>query len=431
VACAVCGIPDDFGAVFTRWGNVECPASSQKIYSGAVANAHHGHNGGGANSICLTDKPTEAPDNQGGNQNHGMLYGMEYQSTYAGVDHNDWDAGCAVCAYEGLTTYIPWGTTECQDGHVKLYDGNVMAGHHNHQKNNYACVDPERAEHAMATDRGNTDQALWYLAEFECGSLPCSLYPAQKEAACAVCGIPGLEGTGVTMSCAGYDSEATCPRGQCMWVGHACQTDCLEFRSNTSCPAQCLWDDDTALCQTPCEDFSTLDECPPGRCWWRAGTCTSFSSSVAGLDVDEDGFVLLLKDFHYYGVAMPDLAEPLAYGQFDMIKAVYKSGHIACNTGHNGPRKWQVCSNGNDNTASFELKKNSDWVVRQSNWHTLPSECDLPTDPKTIGPILCTVDFSLDKGDRILASWYEPTHQTSLSDNGGEIVVDIRARLVT
>jgi len=293
VACAVCGVPENQGAVFTRWGHTDCPASSTKVYSGAVAGASDSHAGGSANAICLTNSPTVAHDNNNGNQGHARVYGVEYGPMYAGENHEHWDAGCAVCAYQGLAAYKSWGSTKCRDGHDKLYDGSVMAGHHGHKKFNYECVDQARAERLIAPNRGNQNPSgTWWLAEYECGSLPCDPYHHTNEAACSVCGIPGLEGTGMTMSCSGYGTKASCPRGQCMWVGHACQAACLEFRTNTSCPAQCVWDDYMGLCQEPCEDFSTLDECPTGRCWWRDDTCTTLgvgatrcALSYAGNDI--------------------------------------------------------------------------------------------------------------------------------------------------
>lgn len=278
----------------------------------------------------------------------------------------------------------------------------------------------------MSANRGSQDGALWYLAEYECGSIPCGPYDTRKEAACAVCGIPGLEGTGVTMRCSGYGTSASCPKGACSWTGHACSTACVQFRTNTSCPAECLWNDGSGLCQEPCEDFTTLDECPPGRCWWRAETCTSFGEGL--IKLDEDGFALLLEDFSYFGAQMPDLVEPLMYGKFDMLKAVWKSGYVS-NSAQRGPRPWQGNSNGNDAEKSFEFKKNSDFVVMQTHSQRLPTQCEMQ-EPKTTGDILCTVDFTLDKGDRVLASWYEATRQSGVGDNTGEIVVDIKGRPV-
>merc|ERR1719336_3238000 len=100
-ACAQCGIPDQSKAVYTRWGHTECGEDSDLVYTGAVAGSFYYQKGSGYNSLCLTMNPAEAPDNKAGAQNHGRLYGTEYQSHHHGRRNNDHDAACAVCAYNG------------------------------------------------------------------------------------------------------------------------------------------------------------------------------------------------------------------------------------------------------------------------------------------------------------------------------------------
>jgi len=215
---------------------------------------------------------------------------------------HDWDAGCAVCAYKGSTTYEAWGTTECPEGHEVLYAGNVMGGHYGHRKFNFVCVDPERQEHPDS-HRGNQDGALWYLAEYECGSLPCPPFNTNKEVACAVCCIPGGGAGGLEMACSGYISKSTCPRGQCIWGGHTCRTSCIEYRSNTSCPADCLWDDDQRWCTEPCADFSTEEDCPVSRCWWRGSECASLSISIGSWQLAMN---IHPSDGHNFGYGAPE-----------------------------------------------------------------------------------------------------------------------------
>jgi len=277
VACAVCGIPQDYGAVFTRWGHKDCPESSIKVYSGFTGGGAHNKAGGGANPICLIDTPTRAPDQSDGNNNQAMLYGTEYQGMYVGAAHNNWDAACAVCAYEGSATYEAWGRTSCGDEHDVLYVGNVMAGHHGHQKFNFACVDPERQMAEGGRD-GNQGGAYWYLAEYECGSIPCGPYSTTSEAACAVCGIPGLSG-GSAVKCSDYKSEALCPQGSCMWLRDACQTACITHRSNTTCPSECTWDYEYSVCQEVCQDFQSKEDCPVGRCFWAGEACSPIAAA--------------------------------------------------------------------------------------------------------------------------------------------------------
>jgi len=58
--------------------------------------------------------------------------------------------------------------------------------------------------------------------------------------------------------------------------------------------------------------------------------------------------------------------------------------------------------------------------LAQSTFGNLPSGCTVSGHT-----ITCSVSFDLSSGDTILATWYEPSRSTSLSDNGGSIVVDV------
>lgn len=273
-ACAVCGVPQEVGSVFTRWGHRECPGDSEMVYEGIVAGAHHSHRGGGANPLCLTRDPKDAPDTQAGNNDHALLYGAEYEDAYGGAPaHVNYDAGCAVCAYQGSTTYDLWGKVACPADHEVLYVGNVMAEHHGHKKFNYACVDEERQAHFKSNNADN-NHARWYTVEYECGSIPCGPYDTNKEAACAKCGIPGMA-IG-QQSCSLFSSHGNCPPSRCSWANGGCHAACMNFKTNASCSTGCLWDGQLALCQEPCGDFTAVDECPVGRCLWIQGRCTTF-----------------------------------------------------------------------------------------------------------------------------------------------------------
>lgn len=284
-ACAVCGIPKDAGSVFTRWGHRSCPASSRLVYEGLVAGGHHGHRGGGANPLCLSRNPTDAPATEAGNQDHALLYGVEYNDQYGGAPtHQDWDAACAVCSYGGSAAYDMWGKVSCPQDHEVLYVGNVMAGHHGHKKFNYVCVDEERQEH-FQSNNGNNDHGLWYSAEYECGSLPCGPYNTNKEAACAKCGIPGMSVRQQTCSSSG--SRSSCPPSRCAWVDSACRTACMTFSTNVTCSDGCLWDNQISLCQEQCEDFTSVDECPVGRCMWTQDACSPFGTGPGPVDANQ------------------------------------------------------------------------------------------------------------------------------------------------
>jgi len=288
VACAMCGVSDDAGAVFTRWGHTECPTDSKLVYEGVVAGGHHGHRGGGANPLCLTSEPRDAPSgDNAGNHDHALLYGTEYNDAYGGAPaHQDWDAGCAVCAYEGAATYDVWGKVSCQKDHQVLYVGNVMAAHHGHHKFNYVCVDEERKP-SFNANKGNNDHALWYTAEYECGSIPCGPYDTNKEAACAKC---GMRSSGFQTSCSGFTSPPMCPRSRCAWSGGVCKNACKMSLTNTSCAVDtCQWDYIHALCQEPCQAFASVDECPTSRCMWNGDNCDNLGSDSRFVNNDEWG----------------------------------------------------------------------------------------------------------------------------------------------
>merc|ERR1719433_1272827 len=277
VACAVCGVPEGAGSVFTRWGHVGCPEKADLVYEGVVAGEAHNHRGGAANTICVSKDSTVAPDQQNGAQNRAQVYGLEYEDSFGGApNHNNWDAGCALCAYKGSATYDSWGKVTCEEDHEVLYKGNVMAGYHGHKKNNYVCVDEERQGH-FANNKGSQDGALWYNVEYECGSIPCEPYDGTSEAACAKCGIPGMAG-GHKKSCHSHSTRTTCPRARCIWMGDSCKKACSLHKTNVTCSAGCTWEDEHEQCYEPCGDFNSVEDCPVGRCSWKEGTCTRLSN---------------------------------------------------------------------------------------------------------------------------------------------------------
>jgi len=268
VACAVCGVSEDSGSVFTRWGHNKCPAeSSSLVYSGFAAGAYYGHSGGGANSICLNSESGDAPATDAGNHNRAMLYGTEYEAGYVGRNVHDHNAACAVCAYNGKASYTMWGRPSCSDGHDALYIGNVWGAHHGHPKSSWVCVDVARESHDGSTSNENGN--LWYLAEYECGSLPCPPYKENKEAACAVCGIPESTFMYNHLPCEAFESAESCPPSACFWVNSTCQVRCGSFDSASTCPERCTWDG--VSCDEACRNFPAAATCPVERCLWDVG----------------------------------------------------------------------------------------------------------------------------------------------------------------
>ena len=61
--------------------------------------------------------------------------------------------------------------------------------------------------------------------------------------------------------------------------------------------------------------------------------------------------------------------------------------------------------------------------MEQPNWHTLPPQCSAgsPAD----ADIVCEKSFTLGEFDMLSPTWYEPSKQTSLGDNGKTVYFDL------
>lgn len=142
--------------------------------------------------------------------------------------------------------------------------------------------------------------------------------------------------------------------------------------------------------------------------------------------IDCSAWVLLAEGVSYTGKRVSEATAPQHTGEFKAFKAVYRGGSgIQCNRRYHSDYKWQTCHRVKRGAGawSFELKKNSNFVVEQPNWNTLPKQCKVPDTPT--GDIVCDVNFKLASGDTITAGWYEPFRQWSTGDNGGSITIDI------
>jgi len=64
------------------------------------------------------------------------------------------------------------------------YAGYIVAQYYSYTRTSYICMDeaPEVAPGATAQN-----QAIIYIVEVVCGSLPCSVYDTGRELACVVC----------------------------------------------------------------------------------------------------------------------------------------------------------------------------------------------------------------------------------------------------
>jgi len=186
-SCAVCAPRPKNTAVYTRWGSLKCPNGARKLYEGWVGGGNHGHNGSGANMLCMHPIP-ERPDGAStGSQNGALIYGTEYENTGAVDSNHDKDAGCVVCEKVNVgSVYVQWGRRTCTNGHKLEYFGIIMAQHYSQKKGEFLCVDWERAFH-KENNNGSQNGALLYTTEMEGGSSDEKAYPHDHEISCAVC----------------------------------------------------------------------------------------------------------------------------------------------------------------------------------------------------------------------------------------------------
>jgi len=195
VGCAVCSAPLGEGSVYPRWGSQECPSGVTTLYSGFMSSSHYGHNGGGANTLCMHPQGQLPQGASSADQNGNLLYGMEYQNSGAADASHDVDAGCAMCLRPGARqTYVQWGRQECTNGHTTEYNGLVMGTHYSQHKSEHVCVDYARMGHA-ASNAGNQDGGLLYTTEMQGGSADEAAYPHDLEVGCAVCSVPESQGS--------------------------------------------------------------------------------------------------------------------------------------------------------------------------------------------------------------------------------------------
>lgn len=192
VTCAVCSARHRSGTVYTRWGQDNCGDNKgiQTVYHGIAAGSHSGHQGGGANALCLTENVhyTYYSDS---NQDGALVYGMQYQSGLGLRDHNSVNAhlaACSVCFVPNRQSHvmIP-GTTFCPTQWKVLYSGYLYGGHYSQKKANWECIDEKPVSLAFP----QSNQARWYPTQIFCGSIACSntpgSYVAYREVSCTMC----------------------------------------------------------------------------------------------------------------------------------------------------------------------------------------------------------------------------------------------------
>lgn len=99
-------------------------------------------------------------------------------------DHN---VPCAVClaTTRGSMHMFP-AKTACPTSWTLEYGGWLMSAYHGQSRTMYVCV--ENSQEALPGSAPNSDGALFYHVEMDCGyGIPCPPYVEEKELRCVVC----------------------------------------------------------------------------------------------------------------------------------------------------------------------------------------------------------------------------------------------------
>ncbi len=179
--------PSGGGAVYTRWGRTICPSTSgtELVYKGLVAGTPFSDTGGGANYLCITEKPEYDSHNELNVMS--SLYGSEYQFPVFN-SLQDQNVPCAVChtSQRSSKLMIP-GKTTCPQSWTEEYQGYLMAEYYSHVHNKvYECVDKDGE--AVPGEKHNTNGALFHHVVAVCNvGLPCGPFVANRPITCVVC----------------------------------------------------------------------------------------------------------------------------------------------------------------------------------------------------------------------------------------------------
>ena len=179
------------GVTYVRWGRLDCPARSREVYDGWAAGPHYGHNGGPGDAVCMAQTADYGSvSTSTGNQNGGLLYRMEYQTSGYGLGGNypsvnGWDVPCAVCETASISQIMIPGSQTCPSGWNEEYKGYLFSDYYTHAASSQAvCIDlnPESARGGSNSSNG---AGYWYPIETE--SPIGTGYQHDREVSCVVC----------------------------------------------------------------------------------------------------------------------------------------------------------------------------------------------------------------------------------------------------
>ena len=184
--------PRSGGAVYTRWGRMDCPAVSgtRLVYTGMVGGTYFSTKGGASNYLCMPKNPDYleyTPGIQGWSPVHGAEYQTHGPYSNSNFGHLDDDnVPCAVCQVISRDTVlmIP-AKTQCPEFWTREYYGYLMSHYIGNHRSMFECVDKDAQ--ALPGGSANTHGILFHFTEGTCNGLPCPPYDPQKELTCVVC----------------------------------------------------------------------------------------------------------------------------------------------------------------------------------------------------------------------------------------------------
>ncbi|XP_068731841.1 short-chain collagen C4-like isoform X1 [Montipora capricornis] len=180
--------PRHAGVSYNRWGRKSCAGNATTIYKGFMGSGFYSQSGGGSNYLCLPDNPV-FDETSPSWQSTATIYGTEYETgSFPRLSHlQNHQAPCAVCYVSARASQvmIP-ATNSCASGWTKEYTGYLMTSHYGHvHETEFVCIDKD--PETVPGSHTDTNGAVLYVVQSNCGTLPCKPYIEGHELTCVVC----------------------------------------------------------------------------------------------------------------------------------------------------------------------------------------------------------------------------------------------------
>ena len=174
------------GAVYVRWGKIECPSNSDRVYQGRAAGGHYNARGAGASIICLPNNPEY--DNTTPPSSKSRLMSLEYQTANFKKSLNGFDVPCVVCHAKNRAAKFTFpARVSCPANWTIEYTGFYMTSYYGHKNNlNLLCIDAD-ADGVPGT-QSTKNTAIVYSLQAACDAgLPCPPLQKNNIIRCSVC----------------------------------------------------------------------------------------------------------------------------------------------------------------------------------------------------------------------------------------------------